>query len=532
MAVKWGDVTLSFPERSNVVHVDYESDFVNVGPFILTFNSVKELDQAGAVIPNNKVENMEGQVFNYQDFPDSEVNGVKAHEVDFEVELEHAGEIVGHMKSEFFLIKEEGTVGPDLNSDTVERYDVVAGNVKFNLRFEQWQWSDEGRFIELSATLNSVSALSSVDDIANIVLPFGSRLVLTKAVATDDVLGEMAEGYPQVVVSSSDDKTAEFTFRFHRFENHVMYDPLICVAPPAGKCVNTVTTTTTTTEGDGGEGGDDVTDVTIEVDEVRVTFPLTGNTMEVTHTGLQGSAFTLTFDSVKELGQNGQVVNAIDDMEGQVFTYSQIPDTFVNEVQAQQVNFKVNLGGVGAFGTMQGEVFVIEGRGLVGQDLDDAAAERYVVSPGNIKFNVKLSEWQWSNGGEFVEMTLTLKGPIGFDNADDISNIDLTPNLPFNSWLVLTNQVSVGSDLATMVEGFPKVEVDSGDATKMKFTFRFAKFGDEVLMYDPLICLSPMDGTCLKFEGTESDLEDLFNDSSAGIASTLGALVLVLSRFA
>lgn len=167
---------------------------------------------------------------------------------------------------------------------------------------------------------------------------------------------------------------------------------------------------------------------------------------------------------------------------------------------------------------------LVSKEGLAGDD-----GGNWTVSPGDFKFNIELSDWEWcdpcSNDqyGAFVDLDIEIK-ELNSDSSgnhqpvlkrDRNQTFDLGGDGSSAATLELSHKFMVkkgtssgGAGSANMVsfmpEGYPKV-TKSGEKTL--FTFRFSKFDkDSTAKYDPII----------KFSSTSD------SSSAASITATSG----------
>jgi len=175
------------------------------------------------------------------------------------------------------------------------------------------------------------------------------------------------------------------------------------------------------------------------------------------------------------------------------------PDT-PNPANATRIAFSSTINNIGK---IKVETFIVEHAGVAGPDSDSL----WAVNPGDMKFNVELSEWKFcghnitckkhknspdTEFGEFVDIEVEVKGksskPVnkakapkgGRPGKGKKSDFDLGGGID----LKLTNLVDVDGNITEMPEGYPMVETKGKDKTV--FTFRIPRFTHKAL-YDPLI---------------------------------------------
>jgi len=153
-------------------------------------------------------------------------------------------------------------------------------------------------------------------------------------------------------------------------------------------------------------------------------------------------------------------------------------------VDAKMMSFRSDVAGIGQIVV---DTYIMTSAGKVGPE-----GEEWKVQPGDLKFNIGFSKWDFCTGsalkacksgevGEYLEIDIKMKGK----NAAVVlaSGKKLMYQLGGGVNLQLTDKVMVDGVQKTMPSGYPKLTM-KGSA--QVFTFRFPKFSTS-LMYDPLI---------------------------------------------
>lgn len=113
------------------------------------------------------------------------------------------------------------------------------------------------------------------------------------------------------------------------------------------------------------------------------------------------------------------------------------------------------------------------------------SAESWDVSKGDIKWNIKLSEWNWDTDVDALELLLNIKGAKSFGNSSSMTH-DLG-----GGTLQLSQRVEVDGVDASMPVGYPRVE---SRGVKDIYVFRFPKF-NHTLVYDPVLQMDTTEPT-------------------------------------
>mgnify|MGYP006101040797 CR=1 FL=1 len=176
---------------------------------------------------------------------------------------------------------------------------------------------------------------------------------------------------------------------------------------------------------------------------------------------------------------------------------------------------------------LQVETLLISGKGEV-----NTPTENWIVQPGDMKFNILLSNWVFASTGKFVDIELEIKGKNSLaqkrtkklhdhDEHKDTKDKDDRRSLKGKtdkSWdlgdgaiLELSDQILVDGNWTTMPDGYPSYEQKGG---KQIYTFRFPKFTDTAF-YDPIV-------------GFDSSVEGSYASSGTRSASLSMSTLLVL----
>jgi len=208
------------------------------------------------------------------------------------------------------------------------------------------------------------------------------------------------------------------------------------------------------------------------------------------------------------VGKGGKVKHSIDKFDSQEFDFEPLAIVklgYNGTVKASKTSFTCKVGHkTEGIGKIKLDTFVVDEAGLVGPD-DDTL---WNVVPGDMKFNIELSDWTWCGDkkaaepkpecgtevGKFIDFAIKIKGKNSLPIRKDIEikgkegragkgkKSDYVMGGGVN--LRLTNLVEIDGNITEMPEGYPKVEIKGKHDTI--FTFRFPRFKKKAI-YDPLL---------------------------------------------
>lgn len=129
---------------------------------------------------------------------------------------------IGKLKITTFIINEVGSV-----STLAEKWNVQPGDMKWNIEMNTWQWctacsEGTGAYIDLDIVVKTIDAEPTEQ--GNKTFSIGdASLQLSDEVRVDDVAKYMPSGWPKFATKGN---KKVFSFRFPKFANKVVYDPL------------------------------------------------------------------------------------------------------------------------------------------------------------------------------------------------------------------------------------------------------------------------------------------------------------------
>jgi len=251
------------------------------------------------------------------------------------------------------------------------------------------------------------------------------------------------------------------------------------------------------------------------------------------------SKVVIEMDSLTEVSAAGKVVgkagkekHSLNSFASQEFSYT------VEDMQASLVD--ANSTAKAAKVSFESEIqtgskiavdtYLIMGKGDVG-----TPTERWSVQPGDMKFNIMLSDWAWCGDsgvtckqgevGAFIDLDIQIKGkkpkPEKKKNGTATANSTRPPQkfeLGDGATVDLSNLVQLDGVWQSMPTGYPKL-VTKG--SKQVYTFRFPKF-TKTAFYDPVL------GFNENVEG-EPEEDEESNGASSSATLSVAATMLALS---
>ncbi|KAL3934739.1 MAG: hypothetical protein SGBAC_009605 [Bacillariaceae sp.] len=141
---------------------------------------------------------------------------------------------VGSMELIVYKILEDGT----LTTPSGETFEVTKGDVKFNVNLSEWSFCDEDEsgicadsgsaaYVDIAMTVQGSAASPEQDATDGSVFSLGGGvpLILSNQVEIDGVIDAMPPGFPRVEETPA--QGIFFVFRFPRFANTLVYDPIV-----------------------------------------------------------------------------------------------------------------------------------------------------------------------------------------------------------------------------------------------------------------------------------------------------------------
>jgi len=468
------------------------------GGIQITMDALREVDAGGVAVGTagavkHSINTFAAQSFTIEAPEDVMMGSVPATKVSFASPISS----IGAIKVDTYVLTGNGEVGPP-----GERWSASVGDLKWNIEVSNWTWcgcakgqqKQTGAYIDLDV---SVKGRSNVAQTGNLVdLGAGMGCELSDQVLVDGVWQQMPKGFPRVQLQGSQ---VVFTFRFPFFTDRAMYDPLI-------------TGVSSQREAEGGDNVTQAANTTAEPNSTTTSIQLLTNWTSTTtpsnappafntkvdilgqsgkfrvYDELKGrdSGIQVVMDALREVdasglavGVSGPTKHSIQSFATQNFTIAKPEVVTLGTVPATLVSFESPISDVGS---IKVDTYVLGSSGVVGPP-----GEQWSVSPGDLKWNVVLSNWTWCGCGKgnsveigaYVDLDITLQGLAGIKEGKDSKHLDLGGNMACE----LSNQVQVDGTWVQMPNGFPTVVVKGSQVT---LSFRFPRFSDRA-MYDPLL---------------------------------------------
>jgi len=201
----------------------------------VTMDALREVDGNGQQVGtqgNNKhsIQTFASQTFTTDPMVMTELKGTPGNVPAVKVAFQSTVSNVGKIGIDTYVLAESGTVGPQN-----ETWAVRMGDLKWNIRIWDWTFCDGsgagacrsgdiGQYIELDVSVKGNASASKTGK-KTIDLGGQTTLELSNQVLVDkSTWSMMADGYPSVNVQGS---TTTITFRFPKFSNDILYDPVL-----------------------------------------------------------------------------------------------------------------------------------------------------------------------------------------------------------------------------------------------------------------------------------------------------------------
>lgn len=246
-----GDINVKALGKSGKISISRgKTSDANFKEVTINFSSLKEVDTNGNYViggGSNKhsFENFAQLDFTFSPITNLSKDGVKCNLFTFE-----SSKIVtdlDKLKITVYIFLEDGEI--DIGNSMKQK--VKSGDIKFNVEVNKWPFclpSNQcsgntccktgstyavGQYLDLEiemknndtkASTNTATTSSRVD---NITFLDNSKIYLNNNIYLDNTWGKMPENYPQQKSSTSKDL---FVFRFPKFTNTVLYDPVISLS--------------------------------------------------------------------------------------------------------------------------------------------------------------------------------------------------------------------------------------------------------------------------------------------------------------
>jgi len=180
--------------------------------------------------------------------------------------------------------------------------------------------------------------------------------------------------------------------------------------------------------------------------------------------------------SGNEVGKVGNPKHTIQSFATQDFTFGPLVQKQFQNNSAHEFMFETP---INTIGKMRIITILLHNQGEIGTE-----TETWTVSPGDVKWNIELSDWTFCNPcsdgtAEYIDVGIEIKGTKSESKGNQ--TIDLG-----DATLELSNRIVVDGTEEFMANSFPRVETKG---SKQLYIFRFPKF-NTMATYDPLLQMS------------------------------------------
>ncbi|XP_061163394.1 skeletal aspartic acid-rich protein 1-like [Saccostrea echinata] len=206
----------------------------------IKFDAIQEKDSSGNIVgasgnAKHSFNNFAQLDFVFSSLRDTEYENLTAKAINFTASI---SSVNAKMRVETFLFTESGNITVDGESTMVEK-----GSVKFNIKLEDWTFCDNsgnckkgqateiGEYVDLTISIKGKSTPSRKTgnnkrtDGEEYALGGDASVALSKKISKDGGSPENMPGnYPAFETQGSKQL---FVFRFPKFTNNVLYDPII-----------------------------------------------------------------------------------------------------------------------------------------------------------------------------------------------------------------------------------------------------------------------------------------------------------------
>lgn len=132
---------------------------------------------------------------------------------------------IGFLDVRTMLVNNQSSLGT-----STEEWAVKPGDIKWNIELRNWQFLPEADSIELHIEIKGRRPVGNTT--SKSIDIGGGTLQLSNRVVIDGVEQDMPQGFPKVVQKGSKDF---YIFRFPRFQDKAIYDPVLQFAVSSGK---------------------------------------------------------------------------------------------------------------------------------------------------------------------------------------------------------------------------------------------------------------------------------------------------------
>lgn len=227
-----GGIKIKFSGKGGKFKI-YSKDKEDKTKIEIEVEKVSEVDAEGNEIKEHTVNSVASQDFDFTVNSSAELEGIEAHLIKFQTDLEKSGNKFGAITVDTYLMKGEGEVGPNMSDPESVRWSVGAGSLKFAIELEDWDWDPSGMYVDVELEVKTKSKAKKGKGgkgkggkgrDKDYDLGGDSIIELTADVDIDGEYAEMPEDYPKYKEKGNKEY---FIFRFPKFNERAKYDPVI-----------------------------------------------------------------------------------------------------------------------------------------------------------------------------------------------------------------------------------------------------------------------------------------------------------------
>lgn len=186
----------------------------------IDFDSMKEKDangdavgMTGALSTQHGVNSFATQSFTFSTLSTITYKNVSMDTFTFESPIN----TIGKLKCQIFIARENGTI-----VDGSDNFTVVKGDVKWNIEIPEWSFLTNGAFVDLEVEIKTKDG-SEASGSEKSYSVGNAKLKMASNVMKDNQTVPMPATYPKIITKGS---KKIFTFRFAKFTNSMIYDPI------------------------------------------------------------------------------------------------------------------------------------------------------------------------------------------------------------------------------------------------------------------------------------------------------------------
>jgi len=189
-------------------------------------------------------------------------------------------------------------------------------------------------------------------------------------------------------------------------------------------------------------------------------------------------------DGTTIIGKMGNPIqkHSVETFANQNFVFSGPTVTTISDLDVDMILFST---AIYQAGTLNIDMYIMKEKGTITMQ----GGEKFNVCKNNVKFNVKLVNWNWCNPcakganaiSAFIDVGVSIKGCNSQASSQGEDQYDLGGGVD----LIMSSKIQAGQQVMDMPVGYPKMLTIDGEQV---FVFHFPKVGSETnYIYDPVI---------------------------------------------